>query len=74
MVVPCYSYDVCNLVPFSLLLLLHYLVTDYTHSFSHPTFCKIVQLSSHLLLSVKLMISNPCIPLGGGGSLYKFEK
>jgi hypothetical protein len=36
---------------------------DYTHSFRHPTFCKIVQLSSHTLLSVNLVLINPCISL-----------
>jgi hypothetical protein len=39
---------------------------DYTHSFSHPTFCKIVQLSSHMLLSVIFAIINLCTYLGGG--------
>jgi hypothetical protein len=38
---------------------------DYTHSLRHPMFYKIVQLSSHMLLSVKLMLVNPCISLGG---------
>jgi hypothetical protein len=38
---------------------------DYTHSFRHPTFYKIVQLSSHMLLSVILAIINPCTYLGG---------
>jgi hypothetical protein len=38
---------------------------DYTHSFSHPTFCKIIQLSSHMPLSVIFAIINPCIYLGG---------
>jgi hypothetical protein len=37
---------------------------DYTYSFSHPTFYKIVQLSSHMLLSVKCVLINPCISLG----------
>jgi hypothetical protein len=37
---------------------------DYTHSFMHPTFCKIVQLSSHMLFSVILAIINPCTYLG----------
>jgi hypothetical protein len=31
----------------------------------HPTFYKIVQLSSHMLVSVNLVIINSCIPLGG---------
>jgi hypothetical protein len=31
----------------------------------HPTFCKIIQLSSHMLLSVNLVIINSCISLGG---------
>jgi hypothetical protein len=34
---------------------------DYTYSFRHPTFYKIVQLSSHMLLSVNLVLINPCI-------------
>jgi hypothetical protein len=38
---------------------------DYTHSFRHPTFYKIVQLSHHKFLSVKLVLVNPSIPLGG---------
>jgi hypothetical protein len=38
---------------------------DYTHSFRHPTICKIVQLSSHMLLSVIFTIINLCIYLGG---------
>jgi hypothetical protein len=62
-VVPCYSCDVCNLVP------IHYCYTtlshDYIDSFRHPTFYKIVHLSSHMLLSVKLVLINLCIPLGG---------
>jgi hypothetical protein len=70
-VVPCCSYVARNLVP------IHYCYTilphNYTHSFRHPTFCKIVHLSSHMFLSVKLMLINPCIPLGGS-YLYKFGK
>jgi hypothetical protein len=38
---------------------------DYIHSFRHPTFYKIVQLSSHMLLRVILAIINPCTYLGG---------
>jgi hypothetical protein len=34
---------------------------DYTYSFRHPTFCKIVQLSSRMLLSVILVLVSPCI-------------
>jgi hypothetical protein len=30
-----------------------------------PTFCKTIQLSSHMLLSVNVVIFNPCVPLGG---------
>jgi hypothetical protein len=33
--------------------------------FSHLTFCKIVQLSSHMILSVIFKIINSCIYLGG---------
>jgi hypothetical protein len=46
---------------------------DYTHSFRHPTFCKIVQLSSHMLLSVIFAIINSCT-YSRGSSLYKFGK
>jgi hypothetical protein len=38
---------------------------DYTHSFRHTTFCKIVHLSSHMSLSVIFVIINPCIYLVG---------
>jgi hypothetical protein len=38
---------------------------DYTHPFRHIMFCKIVQLSSHMLLSVISAITNPCIFVGG---------
>jgi hypothetical protein len=38
---------------------------DYTHSFRHSMFCKIIQLSSHMPLSVIFAIINPCIYLGG---------
>jgi hypothetical protein len=38
---------------------------DNTHSFKHPTFYKIVQLSSHILLSVIFIIINSCTYLGG---------
>jgi hypothetical protein len=44
---------------------------DYTHPFSHPTFCKIVQLSSHMSLNVIFAIINPHICLGGGGLLVQ---
>jgi hypothetical protein len=37
---------------------------DYTHSFRHPTFYKIIHLSSHMSLSVIFAIINPCIYLG----------
>jgi hypothetical protein len=64
MVVPLYPccinvilciFTICNTI----------LSDDYTHSFRHPTFCKIIQLSSHMLLSVILAIINPCTYLGG---------
>jgi hypothetical protein len=62
-VVPCCSYVVRNLVP------IHYCYTilphDYTYSSRHPTFYKIVHLRSHMHFSVKLVVINPCIPLGG---------
>jgi hypothetical protein len=38
---------------------------DYTHPFRHPTFCKIVQLSSRLPLRVIFVIINLCIYLVG---------
>jgi hypothetical protein len=38
---------------------------DYTHSFRHPIFYKIIHLSSHMPLSVIFVIINPCIYLGG---------
>jgi hypothetical protein len=38
---------------------------DYTHPFRHSTFCKIVQLRSHMPLSVIFAVINPCISLGG---------
>jgi hypothetical protein len=38
---------------------------DYTHSLRHPTFYKIVHLSSHMPLSVIFIIINSCIYLGG---------
>jgi hypothetical protein len=38
---------------------------DYTHSFRHPMFCKIVHLSSHMPLSVIFTIINTYIYLGG---------
>jgi hypothetical protein len=46
---------------------------DFTHPFTHPTFYKIVQLSSHMPLSMTFAIINLRIYLGGS-SLYKFEK
>jgi hypothetical protein len=48
-----------------ILLLYHYMFSfDYTYSFRHPTFCKIVQKSSHISLSVNFLLINPCISLG----------
>jgi hypothetical protein len=38
---------------------------DYIYSFRHPTFCKIVQLSSHMLFSMIFAIINPCTYLEG---------
>jgi hypothetical protein len=46
-------------------LLYHYILSlHYTYSFRHPTFCKTIQLSSHMLLSVIFVLVNPCISLG----------
>jgi hypothetical protein len=41
--------------------------------YNRDTFCKIVQLSSRMLLSVIFAIINLCAYLGGR-SLYKFKK
>jgi hypothetical protein len=41
------------------------LLHDYTHSFRHPMFFKIVKLSSHMPLSVIFAIINLCIYLRG---------
>jgi hypothetical protein len=38
---------------------------DYTHIVRHPTFCKIVQKSSHISLSVNCVLFIPCISLVG---------
>jgi hypothetical protein len=38
---------------------------NYTYSFRHPMFYKIVHLSSHMPLSVIFAIINLCIYLGG---------
>jgi hypothetical protein len=63
-VVPLYPY--CINVILCIFTICHIIVShDYTHSFSHLTFCKIVQLSSHMFLSVIFAIINPCIYLGG---------
>jgi hypothetical protein len=63
-VVPLYPY--CIDVMLCIFTICHTILSnDYTHSFRHPTFCKIVQLSSHMLLSMIFIIINPCIYLGG---------
>jgi hypothetical protein len=54
---PCYFDVILCIFTICHIILSH----DYTYSFRHPTFCKIVQLSSHMLLSVNLMLVNPCI-------------
>jgi hypothetical protein len=38
---------------------------DFTRPFRHSTFYKIIQLSSHMPLSVTFAIINTCIYLGG---------
>jgi hypothetical protein len=64
MVVPLYPY--CINVILCIFTICHIILShDYIHSFRHPTFCKIIQLSSHMLLSVILTIINPCTYLGG---------
>jgi hypothetical protein len=63
-VVPLYPY--CINVILCIFTICHTILShDYTHSFRHHAFCKIVQLSSHMLLSVIFAIINPCIYLGG---------
>jgi hypothetical protein len=54
---PCHIDVILCIFTISHIILPH----DYTHSFRHPTFCKIVQLISHMLLSVNLMLVNPFI-------------
>jgi hypothetical protein len=40
-----------------LFLLYHYILSlDYTYFGRHPTFCKIIQKSSHILLSVNFVL------------------
>jgi hypothetical protein len=58
-----YSCYLCNLVPIHSCSLSCLLITLIL--VRHPTFYKIIQLSSHMLLSVKFVLINPCIPLGG---------
>jgi hypothetical protein len=63
-VVPLYPY--CIDVILCIFNICHTILShDYTHSFRHPTFCKILYLSSHMPLSVIFEIINPCIYLGG---------
>jgi hypothetical protein len=54
---PCYIDAILCIFTICHIILSH----DYTYLFRHPTFCKIVQLSSHMLLSVNLVLVNPCI-------------
>jgi hypothetical protein len=64
MVVP--LYPCCIDVILCIFTICHTILShDYTHSFRHPMFCKIVQLSSHMPLSVIFAMINPCIYLGG---------
>jgi hypothetical protein len=63
-VVPLYPY--CIDVILCIFTICHTILShDYSHSFRHPMFCKIVHLSSHMPLSVIFAIINPCIYLGG---------
>jgi hypothetical protein len=58
----------------SVFLLFHYILSlDYTYSFRHPTFCKIIQNNSHIPLSVDFVLIQP-MHIFRGGSLYKFGK
>jgi hypothetical protein len=64
MVVPLYS--CCIDVILFIFTIYHTILShDYTHSFRHPMFCKIVHLISHMPLSVIFAIINPCIYLVG---------
>jgi hypothetical protein len=58
---PCYIDVILCRFTISYIILSH----DYTHPFMHLTFYKIVQLSSHMPLSVTFAIINSCIYLGG---------
>jgi hypothetical protein len=59
-------YPCCINVIFCIFTICHTILShDYTHSFRHLTFCKIVHLSSHMLLSVIFAIINLCTYLGG---------
>jgi hypothetical protein len=57
---PCYTDVILCIFTICHAILSH----DYTHPFRHPMFCKMVQLSSHMLLSVTFAIINLCIYLG----------
>jgi hypothetical protein len=64
MVVPMYT--CCIDVILCIFTIFHtILLHDYTHSFRHLTFYKIIQLSSHMFFSVIFTIINPYIYLGG---------
>jgi hypothetical protein len=53
-----------------LFLLYHYILSlDYTYSFRHPTFYKIIQKSSHVLLSANFEPMH----IFRGSSFYKFK-
>jgi hypothetical protein len=59
-------YPCCINVILCILTICHTILShDYIHSFRHPIFYKIVQLSSHMLFSVILTIINSCTYLGG---------
>jgi hypothetical protein len=63
-VVPLYA--CCIDVILCIFTICHTILSYYfTHHFRHPTFYKIVQLSSHMPLSVTFAIINPCIYLEG---------
>jgi hypothetical protein len=59
----------------SVFLLCHYILSlDYTYSFRHPTFCKTVQKSSHILLSVNFVLIQPMHIFRGGELLVQIQK
>jgi hypothetical protein len=57
---PCYIFVILCIFTICHTILSH----DYTQLLRLPKFCKIIQLSSHMPLSLNFMIINSCISLG----------